>query len=421
MTESEQTGKDKTKEVKKPENKTQANAASQPQKPAGKNPTDKNRGGKKNSSGRSAVVFAVFALLIALASAAGSGALWYWGEMRMAGVGERVDTVERGLESNVQDVVLPKLQKLADTQGQLQQTAQKQQEIHGNFAQGLTRTRVQVGELTEKIEGGRRRWQLLEIEDLLLAANERLLLYKDAESAQQALSLASERLAQLNDPRLFKIRETVINEIAALNALPKPDIEGMVLALTSLIDQIPQLPLAKSVSGDYQSADPDKNFNLGEKPWQHFLDTMREALSTMVTLRRDNTEYKPLMPADQKFFLMQNLQLKLQSARLSLLQKDSQSYSAALTEAREWLQQYYDTNNSAVAGTVEAIGQMQKMELAWDVPDIAGSLEAIRSYLGANAGAQRKAQTENQAKSESKLPVAPETSEDSAAAAAGEQ
>ncbi len=391
MTESEQTDKHHAEKKNNPEKTPQSGQGDKsvksgdkaaPKKPATPAPAKK----PAKSGGRGAVLLALFALLVALAAAAGVGAMWYWGQIQIASIGERVDTVERGLESSVQDVVLPKLQKLAAAQDELKKTNSQQKSTLGSLAQSLTRTRVQVGELTEKVEGGRRRWRLLEIEDLLLAANERLLLYKDAGGAQQALDLASRRLGQLNDPRLFKIREQVIDEIAALNALPKPDIEGMALALTSLIEQLPDLPLARHVSSDYNSTEKEDDLSLGQEPWHHFVDSMRAALASMVTIRREKTDYEPLMPVDQKFFLMQNLQLKLQSARLSLLQRESQSYSAALAEARDWLNKYLDVNDPAVAGAIQSIGQMQKIELDWEVPDITASLEAMRSYLRAQTG-----------------------------------
>jgi len=407
----DQPSKDKTP-VKGDSGKDQAKK--QPQKQAEKP--------AKKRTGRGAVVFALFALLVALGSALGVAAMWYLGEKQVVSMSDRVATVERGLESNVQDVVLPKLQGLTRTQSELQRSVAKQREALKQLGVDLIQSRVQLGELSEKIEGGRRRWRLLEIEDLLLAANERLLLYKDPGSAQQALKLASRRLGELNDPRLFGIRERVINEIAALNALPKPDIQGMVLSLSSLIEQVPKMPLAKRVASDFQAPDSQDELRLPEEPWRHFLDSMKTALSTMVTIRREKSDYKPLMPPEEKFFLTQNLQLKLQAARLSLLQRESLSYNAALAEAQEWLQTYFDTNDPLVAGAIQSIGQIQKIQFDWEPPTISNSLEALRKYLQAqsNPGTEAKADKQADKRAPAKTPAA-KTGTDAADAATGSE
>lgn len=362
--------------------------------------------GRKSGSGRGALLIALLALLIALASAAGVAAMWYRGQMQLASVSERVDTVERGLESSVQDLVLPRVQQLANAQDKLQRGQDAQREKLAKLQSELTQSRVQVGELVDKVEGGRRRWQLLEIQDLLLAANERLLLYKDASGAQQALSIAGARLGDLNDPRLFKVREQVVNEIAALNALPKPDIEGMALTLTSLIELTTKLPLAADVPHEYNNdGDYNNDYRLSEPPlaqapWEHFLTSMRQALNSMVTIRRENAAYKPLMPPEQEFFLIQNLQLKLQSARLALLEKKSQTFSESLAEARDWLRTFFDKSDPAVAGAIETLGRLENIELAWDAPDISDSLEALKAYLQGQSAADQNGQPQTGAKAD---------------------
>lgn len=352
--------------------------------------------------GRGAFVLAFFALLIALASLLGAGALWYWGQMQVASLGQRTDTVERGLESGVQDVVLPRLKKLDDAQQKLQQSSQAQAQKLAQLNQELTQSRVQLGEMTDKIEGGLRRWKLMEVQDLLLVASTRLQLYKDASGAQQALHLAGQGLRALNDPRLFKIREKVVNEVAALDALPKPDIEGMALSLGSLINEIPKLPLADKVVGDYgktkAGTDSETKLRSPEAPWRHFLSSVRDALSGMLTIRRDGGSYRPLMPPQQTFFLYQNLQLKLQAARLALLQNKTTTYSEALAEAGQWLQTYFNTSNAAVAAAIQQLGQMQKIELAWETPDISGSLTALRAYLRTQSTTKQPAANDNPAK-----------------------
>lgn len=343
---------------------------------------------------RAAGVLAAAALLLALVAAAATGWLWYQGERRLAAQGERLDTVERGLESNVQELLLPRLGTLETRVSEL---AENQAAQAGALAVLETRfddTRVQISKLSELVEGGRRHWRLLEIESLLLAANERLQLYRDPRGAKQALALAGRRLGALDDPRLFGVREQVVDEIAALEALPDADIEGLALGLTELIERVPELPLASDVPADYSGnypggADPgEETARFRERPWRHFLDSMSEALRGMVTIRRTDDVYQPLMPPEREFFLYQNLLLKLESARLALLQRRTPTYRNALDMAREWLQTYFDPEDARVAGVLETLNGMRKVELAWQAPDIGGSLAALRELMRRDAGLQ---------------------------------
>lgn len=353
-----------------------------PSRPGGKD--------RARSGGKGLGLLAVLALLVALIALIAAGWLWYRGQQRLAAFNDRVDTVEVALESSVQDVVLPRLSQL---QGRIESQAStnaSQRETLATMQERLEATRLELSGLLQRLEGGDRRWQLLQIEDLLLTANRRLQLYNAPSDARAALKLANEAIANLNDPRLFKVRSRIVNGIAALNALPDPDVEGLALSLNAFIDQVPALPLASDVPDEYQSESgqaasdqaggADIDLSSG---WRHFLDSVGNALQQMVTIRRADGTQRALLPPDQVYFLRQNLLLKLQGARLALLNGNSEVYRASLASAVDWLQQYYVTDDPAVAAMIDRLNQMQNVKLDWQAPDISGSLIALRNYMRA--------------------------------------
>lgn len=344
------------------------------------------RGRPAGGLARGARLAVILALLLSLAALAASGWLWYRGEHRLVAQGERLDTVERGLQSNVQDLLLPRLGELERRVSALAEREAARDQTLTDLQDRLDNTRVQISRLSELVEGGRRHWRLLEIESLLLAANERLQLYRDPRGAKQALILANQRLGVLDDPRLFTVREYVVDEIATLEALPDADIEGLALSLEEVIQRVPDLPLASRVPADYPGADAgEETPRFRDRPWRHFLDSMTEALQGMVTIRRTDDVHQPLMPPEREFFLYQNLLLKLESARLALLQRETSAYHNALDTARLWLQTYFDRNDPRVAGVLESLNGMRKVELAWEAPDIGGSLTALRGLMRRDA------------------------------------
>lgn len=347
---------------------------------------------KRRRGGRGALVVALLACLIAVLAIAAVVALGYVGKQRAQALGERVATAEQAVQTTTQDVILPKISSIKSRLGAVATKVDRHAGGLSQVREDLQQTQTQLTELASRVQGGLQHWKLMEIEDLMLAANRQLLLGHDVQGARQALMIASRQLAKLNDPRLFDIRKAVINEIAALEALPDPDIEGMVLQLTALAGQVGGLPLASDVPDEYNGGGSDGTGDAQAAPaWKHFLVSIREALQGMLTIRHGGTgPITPLMPPDQAFFLRQNLQLKLLTAKLSLLQRRPKSYRASLASAQQWLRQFFATDDPSVSAAIEQLGQMQKVRIGWEAPDISESLTALRDFLAQNRDFMRQ-------------------------------
>ncbi len=100
----------------------------------------------------------------------------------------------------------------------------------------------------------------------------------------------------------------------------------------------------------------------------------------MVIKRRGEAD-RALLAPDERYFLTQNLRLNLESARIALLRHDRQSYQQALRSAREWIALYFDDTAPAVEATLKELTRLQQIDIAPSLPDISGSLNALRSWL----------------------------------------
>lgn len=365
-----------------------------------------------HGGGGAANIIAIVAVVIALLAIVMSGWVLYRGQGQLGSVDSRLDTVEKSMQSNVQDVVMPRVKRLDSRVESLDGNVKQQSQTLSSLQESLQQTQSRTAELADQLTGNKTRWDLNQIEALLQAANERLQLYNDPQGARQALSLASDAIARKGDPRLFKLRGEIVNEIAALDALPDPDVEGMSLALGAMIEQVPDLPLASNVPGEYENADDasapsgdaaqdDSGSSIEDfkaqftQGWDHFTDSVGSALSGMLTIRRSDGTQRALLPPDQSFFLSQNLQLELRSARLALLERDTQNYRDSLASARQWLEDYYDTNAAPVSKMQERIGQMSNVKLDWNAPDISGGLTMLRQMMAERGGSDGAAQSGN--------------------------
>lgn len=400
---------------------------------------DRPAAGRANGggSGGTARIIAIVALVVAAIAVVLAGWVWYQGQQRLASHESRLSTVEKGLESSVQDIVEPKLDEFGNRIGSVReetrQTRERVDALAGDLEgvrENLKATQSRIASLAERQDSTGNRWALRQIESLLQAANRRLQLYNDPEGARTALEMASDAIGRMSDPRLFEIREAVVDEIAALKALPDPDVEGLALELSSMMDRVADLPLAADVpteyqpesaeAGDSESSDgptgiaalDDIDFSQG---WAHFKDSMSQALSGMLTIRRADGTQRALLPPDQVFFLSQNLQLQLRSAQLALLERNTESYRESLASAKSWLEEYYDTDASAVSGLIDQLEQMRNVELDWNPPDISTSLIRLRDLMDGRGESE-----ETDTSSDSSAATDAEAGGDSAGDEAGE-
>jgi uncharacterized protein HemX len=239
-----------------------------------------------------------------------------------------------------------------------------------------------LARLGEAVQGGRTRMQLAAVEQLLLMANDRSLLAQDAAGAQQALAQADERLAGLNEPRLFKVREAIAAERAALAALPKADLTAATLTLSNLIRDLPKMPLQGRPSTELTAATslstpPDA------LPWHRQLWlSLKQALRAVFIVRHD-ASITALLPPEQETLVVHIGLLKLEGARLALLRGHTAAFRELTGASADWLRDYFEPRDPAVEAAQAALTQLRTLELAPALPDLSRSLALLREYLSA--------------------------------------
>ncbi len=330
-------------------------------------------------------IAALLLVLIALIAIAGLGAAGYlvvqnFEHQRFA-LESRVDALnttvsELGVDSKGRgqwfDTMAERTRELERSQQELQR-AQNDNRAHQQRVDGALQT------LAEQVQGGQHAWQRAEIEHLLLVANTRLQLQQDVDGAQIALKLADERLVSLANPAYFKVREQITRELTRLDSVERPDEQALALKLSSLVDQVGALEIQETARGAFSN---ELKLTTGpeDAPWhQRLWVSLNEAVGSLISVRRDVERREPLLPPDQGFYLKQNLRLQLESARLALLKQDSANFKVALRQADEWLQQYFNPQQASTKAARAAIADLQKQTIKPALPDISGSLTALRA------------------------------------------
>ena len=261
----------------------------------------------------------------------------------------------------------------------------------GALESRLGQTQAQIAALEpllQDLSRNRSEWTVAEIEQTLILASQQLRLTGNTTAALTALRTAEEQLGRLAQPQLNEVRQAMSADRTRLEALPVIDRAGISAQLDGLLARVDKLPLAMDVRPE-----PGARADLGgsgEPLWRRLLRETWDELKQLVRVQRIDRPEAPLLAPPQAFFLRENLKLRLLGARLALLARDTQSYKTDLSAARDWLQRYYDVRNDAVARDIEMLSSLRAAELSAGAADISASLEAIRSYRHARAGAPEK-------------------------------
>jgi len=233
------------------------------------------------------------------------------------------------------------------------------------------------------------RWMADDAEYLIRVASQRLQLAADTRTAIRALEGAEQRLKEMGDPSLLQVRKKVTDDIVALQAIPDPDITGMALTLSGLAKKVDGLPVAgvnpDEVMAAHAGAGGGKAPAAGEEGgWSGFWSRLWTQLKTLVVVRHKGSDSEALVPPDQRFFLKENLKLKLEAARLALLRQDYKAYHDALATADHWLAQYFKAGDPAVDGMRQSLKQLAGATLQPELPDLAATLKALRDWRAAH-------------------------------------
>jgi uroporphyrin-3 C-methyltransferase len=234
--------------------------------------------------------------------------------------------------------------------------------------------------LYRELAPSREELALTEVEQVLALASQQLTLAGNVQAALAALQLADGKLAHLDRPQFTPLRRALARDIDALKAVPYVDVAGISVKLDQLLGAVDDLPLARDerLPRTAPPAPPAP-----EPRWRRFLRDAWTELRSLVRIEVSDRPAAPLLTPQENYFLRENLRLRLLAARLALLSRDERAFKADLDAAREWLGRYFDTRARQVASTIATLGELGATPMATQMPDLARSLEAVRTLRAA--------------------------------------
>lgn len=345
---------------------------------------------------RTGTVLASLSLIMVIAAVGGGYVFWGQYTHQQQQLDKRLDDVQQtasAAEKSAGDVQdsLGSLNSSVDALKTSVQSMNDKLTSQLNTALGDIQTKEQalresVQKLHDKLDRNSDDWVVAEAEYLIRVADQRLQLTRDTHTAVRALENADQRLRDMGDPSLLEVRKKITDDIVALRAVPDPDIEGMALTLSGLAQRVDVLPLT---GGPAEHTMPDTAEAKGDAAptsgWRGFVNRLWGQIKTLVVIQHKGAGGKPLLPPDERYFLRENLRLKLESARLALLRHDNKTFSDVLGTAGKWLTDYFDPQSQAVISMQDSLKELAGTELTPKLPDVSDALKALHDWKSKHA------------------------------------
>lgn len=320
---------------------------------------------------------AIIILLLLAAAAYGGWCGWQWYQHATQARQAHLQTLEHSITAARSQTHTLQQQLEGATQA-----AAQAHDLAGTLKKQLKGVQSRLHTLQQTVDGGRRGVQMAIVEQLLLQANDAAQVTHNSGTAAVALAAADRRLAALQDPRLFKLREALAEERSALAKVQEPDIDGTAIAISQMMGKLRQLPFRTAPHSLPQNP-ADAKDNAGSA-WARGWDRITQSLKALFHVHHHNKEIQPLLSDAQRQLVGAVLALRLDGARAALIRRNTPLYQNQIESADHWLQRYYRKDSPAVNAMHKTLLKLAGIELSPPLPDISASLVLLRKQQQAN-------------------------------------
>lgn len=316
-------------------------------------------------------------------------------------MGEQQDQLDQRFEqrfSEQQDQLAGQLdERLEQQQAQRREELRVIEDMVGNLREALSETRSELetqttgmAEIREQITSMRMRlenveaptgdeqvWMLAEVESMLRLAEQRLLMARDTRTAIALMQSADEILRDMDDSRLFPVREALADDIEALRGVPELDVEGGFVRLNSVMQRIEALRLRDVTREQLAAAETVEVPAEGSST----LDRWLRELGELVSVRRLDEPLQGNISTEQGHFIRQNIRLLLEQAQLALWRGEEDIYTGNIDQAVDYMQRYFLTDDAAFRAAIEALEELRERPVAVEIPPASSGLTALRRVM----------------------------------------
>lgn len=225
-----------------------------------------------------------------------------------------------------------------------------------------------------------------EVDYLLKTAIQKVQYDKDYKTAASILTSALDRIAQINSVNFTETKKLIENNITELNNLQPVNLMDIASRLDKITSLVQQAPL-KSDS----ALETLKNevFNKETPQGETWTDTLTNSLKHLIVIEDKRVEAPELMAKEDRFFLLQNIQLELTAAKVAILQDQYAIFKQSLTTVQSWIKTYFDADNADVREAIAQVQWLLDAKIEVTPPNIERTLTDFEATLRAYKGVQQ--------------------------------
>lgn len=379
---------DKKSEAESTKNKapeTKIESKTEPKSAVNMNKTDVPNQSTPAKSSNSGTTLSIIAIALVVALGAG---LYYHGHTQsklqlatIQSLQEKIDKLEpqivgmqqsyTQLSSNNQN------DQILTQQKQLQDQLKQQQQVIANVEKESATQLEQFKSLQNKVSTlsttEANLWLLAEADFLVKQAVRKLNTEKDITTALALLSSADASIRDMNDPSLHELRNAIASDITTLSSIKRVDVDGTVIKLYQLSDQLDNMALIKNQLED--DASDTENLEVSENisDWKSNLSkSWKGFIADFITItpvdNKISDSNKPELTANQGAYLRENIRLQLLIAAQAVPGYQTETYNQAITKAMSWVKEYYAPDNSVNQAFISELEQLQKQNINVQIP-----------------------------------------------------
>lgn len=322
-------------------------------------------------------------LVLVLGSALGGAAYWLWPQW------QKLQHDTTALQQQQQRLT-EQGQQQQETTAQLQQQLQREQQqrleqleqsLQQQQQQLETQNQAQIQALRQLVQerdsAPPRHWLLAEIEYLLQLAAQKVWLQQDFATALALLASADEKLAKLDDPSLTPVRQAIAADSAQLQQIQVPDLSQLHIKL----QQLRKLSTSLALKQQQQAEQPVPAPGAELSQWRETLSYYwQQSWSKLIQVRSAVPEDYFSLTTEQQLMLRMSLSQQLLLAELAAMQHQPQVFAAALQQASDQLQRYFDAEHAAVQQFSQELTGLAAVDVTLAKPAGLTSLAQLQQY-----------------------------------------
>lgn len=315
------------------------------------------------------------ALSLVIASSAG---IYYYGNQEIVKYDAKIDALTSSFTSKINSLQAEQARSNEKSQALIQKNKQDMQVLV--FQQDNSIRSLQLALADMK---GRRpnEWRIAEADYLVNLAGRQLWIMRDALTATTLMETADQRLATLNDPSLTPIRQAIAQDIQQLKSIVHIDVDGIVLRLNSLQQEVDRLPLSNAFLPEAQAITPDV-VSTNVNDWKDNLKaSLNDFVDQFITYRKREGDVIPLLTPAQTFYLQENLKAKLNQAITAVYRENNTLYNESLNTAKEWTKRFFDQDSQITQSFLSSLDFLDKQRIQVQYPQALISQQLISDQL----------------------------------------